>query len=217
MVSQSDTRRYFVLETPELYEMDGEDSLWPKPLTSTATVVVNSDMPGKRAWCWALFGVRLHMRGCGWAFAICATGFGGECKQQCLSLSTIYEWKVRSACGKEINMQRVIIICSVLVLVLTVSALAQGYAKGYEDGKQAAREDVRSSDLISLTTGKFAVVPAERIKQIENMPEVYQRGFLKGYREGVQQAIVLAPKFWLGFVLWMAIALAVLVPLIMLA
>ena len=111
-------------------------------------------------------------------------------------------------------MQRVIVICSVLVLVLAVGALAQGYtkeyAKGYEDGKQAAREDIRSSDPISLTTGKFAAVPTERIRQIENMSEAYQNGFLKGYREGAQQAIMLSPKFWLGFVLWMTLALAAL-------
>ena len=116
-------------------------------------------------------------------------------------------------------MQRVIAICSVLVLVLVVGALAQGYAEGYENGKQAAREDVRSSDPISLTTGKFAAVPTERIRQIENMSEAYQNGFLKGYREGAQQAIMLSPKFWLGFFLWMTLTLAVLVlvPLIMLA
>jgi len=94
-------------------------------------------------------------------------------------------------------MQRVIVICSVLVVALAVGALAQRYAGGYEDAKQAAREDSSSSDPISLTTGKFAVVPTE-LKQIENMPEAYQSGVLKGYKEGAQQALCSPRHFGLA-------------------
>jgi len=98
-------------------------------------------------------------------------------------------------------MRKVIAVCGILVVLFALGAFAQGYAEGYEDGKQDVREDVRKADFISVFTAKFATAPTERVEQIQDMPEAYQKGYLTGYKENSAQTIVSSPKWWLGLTL----------------
>jgi len=98
-------------------------------------------------------------------------------------------------------MRRVIAVCGILLVLFALGAFAQGYAEGYEDGKQDVREDVSKADFVSVFTAKFATAPTERVEQIQNMSEAYQKGYLTGYKENSAQTMMRSPKWWLGFIL----------------
>lgn len=89
------------------------------------------------------------------------------------------------------------------------------YADGYQDGKKAAKVDVRNDQNPYFSSSKYLTLPNHRIEQIENKPNSYQKGFKEGYKETAKQALVESPNYWSGYILALGgiVGIAVLISL----